>query len=226
MDVWCVCAFSCVCVVLCLGRGLATSWSPVQGVLPSVRSRNWEIRPMLRSGSRGRKKKTLSMREARCDVEANMNSGVGLLIFCYKICYALWIGYDGASRVNKCSPGIACFMLPNVYVALLPGKHCQPFSLPRYCQLVLTRSCHCAFIDSSSVLSAYCRISGKTVEVHIDDFGFHQLYCETCVFFFFFWDWPKLHSIHERSEILTTVAVKSTNFWNVISSSCRDNTSD
>jgi hypothetical protein len=26
----------CVCVVLCLGRGLATSWSPVQGVLPSV----------------------------------------------------------------------------------------------------------------------------------------------------------------------------------------------
>jgi hypothetical protein len=36
MDVWWVCAFFCVCVVLCLGRGLATSWSPVQGVLPSV----------------------------------------------------------------------------------------------------------------------------------------------------------------------------------------------
>jgi hypothetical protein len=31
----CMCAFFCVCVVLCLGRGLATSWSPVQGVLPS-----------------------------------------------------------------------------------------------------------------------------------------------------------------------------------------------
>jgi hypothetical protein len=26
----------CVCVVLCVGRGLATGWSPVQGVLPTV----------------------------------------------------------------------------------------------------------------------------------------------------------------------------------------------
>jgi hypothetical protein len=26
----------CVCVVLCAGNGLATSWSPVKGVLPSV----------------------------------------------------------------------------------------------------------------------------------------------------------------------------------------------
>jgi hypothetical protein len=32
----CVCVY-CVCVVLCLGRGLATGWSPVQGVLPSVK---------------------------------------------------------------------------------------------------------------------------------------------------------------------------------------------
>jgi hypothetical protein len=33
-------------VLLCLGRGLATNWSPVQGVLPSVQwSRNWEISP-------------------------------------------------------------------------------------------------------------------------------------------------------------------------------------
>jgi hypothetical protein len=32
-----------VCVVLCLGRGLATSWSLVQGVLPSVKwSWNWK----------------------------------------------------------------------------------------------------------------------------------------------------------------------------------------
>jgi hypothetical protein len=32
----------CVCVVLRLASGLATNWSPVQGVLPSVyRSRNW-----------------------------------------------------------------------------------------------------------------------------------------------------------------------------------------
>jgi hypothetical protein len=31
----CMCLF-CVYFVLCLGRGLATSWSPVQGVLPTV----------------------------------------------------------------------------------------------------------------------------------------------------------------------------------------------
>jgi hypothetical protein len=30
-----VCLF-CVCVVLCVGSGLATGWSPVQGVLPTV----------------------------------------------------------------------------------------------------------------------------------------------------------------------------------------------
>jgi hypothetical protein len=34
MDV-CVRLF-CVCVVLCIGSGLATGWSPVQGVLPTV----------------------------------------------------------------------------------------------------------------------------------------------------------------------------------------------
>jgi hypothetical protein len=50
----------CVCVrtrvVLCLGRGLVTSWSPVQGVLQSAKwSRNWEISPMLQSGSKWRK---------------------------------------------------------------------------------------------------------------------------------------------------------------------------
>jgi hypothetical protein len=26
----------CVCVVLCVGSGLATGWSPVQGVLPTM----------------------------------------------------------------------------------------------------------------------------------------------------------------------------------------------
>jgi hypothetical protein len=60
MDVWCVCAFFWVCVVLCLGRGLATSWSPVQGVLPSVKwSRNWEISPMLQSGEQEEERKGL-----------------------------------------------------------------------------------------------------------------------------------------------------------------------
>jgi hypothetical protein len=40
MDVYCLC----MCVFLCLwtGRGLATSWSPVQGVLPNVQELvNW-----------------------------------------------------------------------------------------------------------------------------------------------------------------------------------------
>jgi hypothetical protein len=41
MDV-CVRLF-CVCVVLCVGSGLATGWSPVQGVPPTVyRLRNWK----------------------------------------------------------------------------------------------------------------------------------------------------------------------------------------
>jgi hypothetical protein len=41
MDV-CVCLF-CVCVVLCVGSGLATDWSPVQAVLLTVyRLRNWK----------------------------------------------------------------------------------------------------------------------------------------------------------------------------------------
>jgi hypothetical protein len=32
----CVCAFFYFCIILCLGRGIATSWSPVQRVIPSV----------------------------------------------------------------------------------------------------------------------------------------------------------------------------------------------
>jgi hypothetical protein len=41
MDV-CVGLF-CVCVVLCVGIGLATGWSPVQGVQPTeYRLRNWK----------------------------------------------------------------------------------------------------------------------------------------------------------------------------------------
>jgi hypothetical protein len=42
MDV-CVNLF-CVCVVLCVGSGLAKGWSPVQGVLSTVyRLRNWKL---------------------------------------------------------------------------------------------------------------------------------------------------------------------------------------
>jgi hypothetical protein len=43
---------------MCLGRGLVMSWSPIQGVLPSVNwSWNWEISPVLQSGSKRRDKK-------------------------------------------------------------------------------------------------------------------------------------------------------------------------
>jgi hypothetical protein len=49
MDVWCVfMRLFCVCVVLCLSRGLTMSWSPVQG----NDKWNWEISPMLQSGAR------------------------------------------------------------------------------------------------------------------------------------------------------------------------------
>jgi hypothetical protein len=34
-DVYILCLFS-VCIVLCVGSGLATGWSPVQGILPTV----------------------------------------------------------------------------------------------------------------------------------------------------------------------------------------------
>jgi hypothetical protein len=41
MDV-CVRLF-CACVVLCVGSGFATGWSPVQGVLPTLYGlRNWK----------------------------------------------------------------------------------------------------------------------------------------------------------------------------------------
>jgi hypothetical protein len=54
----------CVFVVLCLGRGLVTGWSPVQGALSSVkRSRNWEISHMLQSGSKRKKLPTLIVRD-------------------------------------------------------------------------------------------------------------------------------------------------------------------
>jgi hypothetical protein len=36
MDVWCLCVCVCVFLCLCTRRGLATSWSPAQGVLWTV----------------------------------------------------------------------------------------------------------------------------------------------------------------------------------------------
>jgi hypothetical protein len=47
MDFWCMRLF-CVCVVLCLGSGLAAGWSLVQGDLPSVKNdQKWirDLRP-------------------------------------------------------------------------------------------------------------------------------------------------------------------------------------
>jgi hypothetical protein len=47
-----MCLF-CVCVVLCLSRGLATSWSLVQRVLPSVKwSWNWKAEARTHGGCR------------------------------------------------------------------------------------------------------------------------------------------------------------------------------
>jgi hypothetical protein len=46
------------CVVLCLGRGLATSWSLVQGVLPSVKwSWKWKAEARAQGGCRASEKK-------------------------------------------------------------------------------------------------------------------------------------------------------------------------
>jgi hypothetical protein len=57
MDVWCVCVFFCVCVVLCLCKGLATSWSPDQGVLPSINDQETEKSDLCsKMGVRGGKK--------------------------------------------------------------------------------------------------------------------------------------------------------------------------
>jgi hypothetical protein len=58
MDVWCVCAFCSVCVVLYLGRGLATSWSPVQGVPPSVNDQDTEKSVLCSKVGAKRKKQT------------------------------------------------------------------------------------------------------------------------------------------------------------------------
>jgi hypothetical protein len=65
MDVYCLC---CVCVFLCscAGRGLATSWSPVQGVLQTVldlvtevkRKVSWR-RPRAELGCRAKGKKMI-----------------------------------------------------------------------------------------------------------------------------------------------------------------------
>jgi hypothetical protein len=57
MDVWYMRLF-CVLVVLCLSRGLATSWSLVQGVLPPVKW-SWNLKAEARAQgwSRGSEKK-------------------------------------------------------------------------------------------------------------------------------------------------------------------------
>jgi hypothetical protein len=69
-----MCLF-CVCAVLCLGRGLATSWSLVHGVLPIAnRSGDWKA-ARAHKGCRAIKKWGLRYHFAAC---------VSPLIFCYK----------------------------------------------------------------------------------------------------------------------------------------------
>jgi hypothetical protein len=56
----CVCAFFCVCVVLCLHKGFATSWSPIQGVLPSVSDQETEkLALWSKVGAWGRRRKNV-----------------------------------------------------------------------------------------------------------------------------------------------------------------------
>jgi hypothetical protein len=56
MDVWYVYVFI-LCFVLCLGRDFAMSWSPVQGVLPSVNwSWNWKSESRAQGGCRASEK--------------------------------------------------------------------------------------------------------------------------------------------------------------------------
>jgi hypothetical protein len=65
MDVWCVCLF-CVCDVLYLGRGLATSWSLAQGVLPSVKwSWNWKAEARAKGAVDPVKKKSVMIKTWR-----------------------------------------------------------------------------------------------------------------------------------------------------------------
>jgi hypothetical protein len=54
MDVWYVCAFFCVYVALCLGRGLETSWSPVRGVLPAGHTNTEKTTALPRNRNCGR----------------------------------------------------------------------------------------------------------------------------------------------------------------------------
>jgi hypothetical protein len=56
----------CVCVVLCVGSGLATGLSPVRGVLPAVcRLRNWKSWKGPAKGYRSREKKERILTLAR-----------------------------------------------------------------------------------------------------------------------------------------------------------------
>jgi ubiquinone biosynthesis protein Coq4 len=72
-----MCAFFCVCVVLCLGRGLATSLSAVQGVLPSVNDQETEKSALSSkvgaSSQMGAKKKKLYSFEWENNYESSLS---------------------------------------------------------------------------------------------------------------------------------------------------------
>jgi hypothetical protein len=112
MDVWYVCAFFCVCVVLCLGRGLATSLSPVQGVLPSVNDHETEksvlcskIGSKLPNGSKGKEK---NLRTIQHDIRSlKVMADWSAQLLCVQEVMRLDFSHDTGSHDRKFS----CFFL-------------------------------------------------------------------------------------------------------------------
>jgi hypothetical protein len=102
MDVWRVCASFCVCVVLCLGRGLATSWSPVQGVLPSVNYQETEKSALCS------KKWEQASKWGQEEVKKNLTLR-GCVSVHQPICHRStpgWRAIQTGSKTKNCSAGI------------------------------------------------------------------------------------------------------------------------
>jgi hypothetical protein len=102
----------CVCVVLCVGSGLATGWSPVQGVLPTVyKLRSWKsgqvhkgCRAMHRGGGGGGWGGYFAMNETTCDLKVSSHGGKWRMLSSGMWCRVVW------HFVNHFG-GTCCFLL-------------------------------------------------------------------------------------------------------------------